>query len=328
MLFLEDALQKFESLDPEVVFIVNSDRFTRKIGELSQKFGVDLNAAVLYCVVGDLRPEEVADYLSQENDIAEGKAKLIADDLDKQVLKPMESRLLFLNSDPDKDGMNDAQEKDILRQMFRENLLPELQEQFLIKNAVNMRIFDLLEKDSNFKRELERLLYENNEAVTKNNIMADKKSASPSIANWLKDFIAKNGTSDFNSVVLSNYLTNSENTRNLSQEERTQLFSLFNLYRNLKFFPDTVDGKPMEEWRIIPFDAAEAKEFIERDNKKFQAAENAAGGGAREEVAGQTIEQKLSQFDWSKIVGIERRALLEELGVGLKDFVKWTGEKK
>jgi len=40
------------------------------------------------------------------------------------------------------------------------------------------------------------------------------------------------------------------------------------------------------------------------------------------------INKKLAQYDWNKIVGIERRALLEEIGVSLKDFVRWLAERK
>lgn len=49
---------------------------------------------------------------------------------------------------------------------------------------------------------------------------------------------------------------------------------------------------------------------------------------AKSSLSQEEINNKLSQYDWSKIVGIERRALLEELGVSLKDFVKWLGEQK
>ena len=321
MLILENALQKFGLLDPEVVFIVNSDRFTGKIMELSKKYSVDLNAAVLHCVVGDLKPEELADYLIQEKEINAATAKAVVDELKNQVLKPLETRLSFLNADPDKKGITAAQEKDILRKIFSEGILAEMSEHFIIKNAFNLRIFDLLEKDLNFKRELERLLYENKELLTTNSLTVSGKPAEPTIGNWLKDFIDKKGTGDFNTIALSDYMTNSANTKNLTQDEKRKLFDLFNLYRNIKFFPDTVSGKPMEEWQIIPFDLAEVKNFIDEDNKKFQATK-----GEEEEAEELTAEQKLAKYDWSKIVGIERRALLEELGVSLKDFIKWSGD--
>lgn len=329
MLILEDALQKFESLDPEVIFIVNSDRFTQKITELSERVGVDLNSAVLYFIVGFLRSEELAEYLEQEKDLEEEKAKMIADELRNQVLKPMEDRLSFLNSDPDKENPTVTQEKEILRKIFLESLISEMNEFVLVKNAVNLRIFDILEQDLNFKRELEQQLYKNNELLTKDSITLDDKSSSPTIGNWLKDFIAKKGTDDFSTIALSDYLTNSANTKNLTSEDRQKVFDLLNLYRNIKFFPATVEGKPMEEWRIIPFDASEVKKFVETKNKATEEKKNEEVKGNKAVSSSElTTEQKLAEHDWHKIVGIERRALLEELGVSLKDFVKWSEGRK
>jgi hypothetical protein len=314
MILLEEALQKFEDLDPEVVFIVNSDRFSRPLAALSEKYGPGLSSAVILCLVNELPVESIANYLANEYEMPASQAKSAAGELSTKILQPLMQRLLFLNSDPDKEGITEQQEKEILRQMFAENILSELQEHFLVKNAVNLRIFDLLEKDFNFKRELERLLYENNELISKKNITVKNKNVSPTIANWLKDFIDKNGTGDFTVVTSSSYLTNTANTANLSVADRKQLADLLSLYHNLKFFPDTVKGQPIEEWRIIPFDMSEIKLTDQTAQKTDQA-----------NTPEPKPEDKLAQYDWSTIVGLERRALLEELGVSQKELVKWLG---
>lgn len=46
------------------------------------------------------------------------------------------------------------------------------------------------------------------------------------------------------------------------------------------------------------------------------------------EKSPEDVAAELAKYDWSKIVGIERRALLEELGISLKELVKWLGERK
>lgn len=323
MLTLENTLEKFSLLEPEVVFIVNSDRFTRQISGLSEKYGVDLNAVVLRAVIGDLKSEEIASYLEQEKELEADKAKAIADELIDQVLKPLENRLMLLNADPDKASPSLAEEKNAFKKIFAENLLAEMSENFTIKNAFNSRIFDILEHDLNYKRELERLMYENSEVLTGKSIMTAGKASQPTIGNWLKDFISKKGTGDFNTIALSDYMTNSANTKELSQAEKRKLFDLLNLYRNIKFFPENVAGKPIEDWQILPFDMAEADEFVARRKKNDQVEEEMA-----EETGELTLDQKLFQHDWSKIIGIERRALLEDMGVSLKDFIRWLGEKK
>lgn len=222
------ALEKFAQLDPEVIFTVNSERYIKVLADLKKKYGIGFDRLVILTVTGDLAVEYLSDYLMREFELTQEKSKAAAKDLANTVLEPLAKRLLFLNADPDKKGITATQEKEVLRQIFAENLLVELSEYFLVKNAFNLRIFDLLEKDFNFKRELERLLYENNELATQKNIMVKGKNVSPTIANWLADFINKNNTGDFDAVTLSNYLTNTENTRNLSPQERQRLSELLN----------------------------------------------------------------------------------------------------
>ncbi len=317
MIPMEDALLKFETLDPEVVFTVNSDRFTNPLQYLKNKYGTGFDDVVILIIIGDLITSDLVDYLTQEKQLAEAEAITAAKELTDMVLEPLARRLLFLNSDPDKVGITVAQEKEVLRRIFSENLMLELSDSFVVKNALNYRIFDLLEKDLNFKRELERLMYENHESVTEKSITVDGKPDTGTIANWLRDFISRKGTGNFDTIILSDYLTNTVNTKSLSSAEREKLYDLLTAYRNLKFFPDSVQDKPLEEWRIIPFDKPIAK--AKKEIKKSPPLPPA-------ELP--DINSKLSQYDWSKIAGIERRALLEELGVSSRDFNKWLAEKK
>ena len=335
MIFLEEALEKFEQLDPEVIFTVNSERFTKPLSALSEKYGVSFDAAMIFIIVGELEVADLPAYLIREFDLPEDKAQAAAADLTGQVIEPMAERLLFLSADPDKPGITDNQEKEILRKIFSEALLSELDEVFMIKNALNYRLFNIFEKDFNFKRELERLLYENPERLTSSSIMVESKTVPPTIANWLADFISRKGTGDFNTVALSDYLTNSENGKNLSVVERQRVSDLLTVYRNLKFFPTNQTGKPIDQWQIIPFDQAEFKHFMERQEQgaggeELVVAEAMADTGrpAAKTSGTASLDDKLAPYNWSKITGIERRALLEDLGVPLKDFVKWSEKKK
>jgi|GEM_PF-1883511 len=335
MIFLEEALDKFEQLDPEVVFTVNSERFTSPLAALAEKYGITLDAAMIFIIVGELEVRDLPAYLTREFDLPPDKAQAASVDLVSQVLEPMAQRLLFLDADPDKLGITDSQEKEILRKIFGEALLQEMDENFMIKNALNYRLFNIFEKDFNFKRELERLLYDNAERLTASPVMVDGKPVPPTIANWLSDFIDKKGTGDFNTVALSDYLTNSENGKNLKPEEKQRVSDLLTVYRNLKFFPTNQAGKPIDEWQILPFDQAEFKHFMERQEggegeEESASAETPAGEGSliAKPNKSTSLDAKLSQYDWSKITGIERRALLEDLGVLLRDFVKWSGGKK
>lgn len=330
MLFLEDALEKFADLDPEVVFAVNSDRVIASLKQLAEKYGVSFESALLFLVVGDLPETEIADYLVREAGLDEKIADQATQEFLELVAKPLSLRLGFLNADPDKEFMSLIQEKEYLRKIFKEDLLVELKDSPFLKNAFNFRIFDILEKDINFKRELERLLYDNNEMITANNIVVSGQTVAPTIANWLRDFINTAGSANFNSVVFSNYLVNSANTKNLTPEERSILADLISVYKNLKFFEEEVEGRGIDDWRILPFSVSELKQ-VGKTSKTKEISKKSDKKSAEEilekEVTVNSLDEKLSSYDWPNLSPLETRAILESLGITLKDFKNWHLQK-
>lgn len=330
MLFLEDALEKFADLDPEVVFAVNSDRVIASLKQLAEKYGVSFESALLFLVVGDLPETEIADYLVREAGLDEKIADQATQEFLELVAKPLSLRLGFLNADPDKEFMSLVQEKEYLRKIFKEDLLVELKDSPFLKNAFNFRIFDILEKDINFKRELERLLYDNNERVTANNIVVSGQTVAPTIANWLRDFINTAGSANFNSVVFSNYLVNSANTKNLTPEERSILADLISVYKNLKFFEEEVEGKEIDDWRILPFSVSELKQVGKAPKAKAISKKSDAKSAdetLEKEVLPPSLDEKLLGYDWPNLSPLETRAILESLGITLKDFKNWHLQK-
>ena len=121
-------------------------------------------------------------------------------------------------------------------------------------------LISLLAGDQNFKIALGKALFNNQEKLTYKKFILDKKACPPNIANWLKDFIKKNGSGIFNSLVLTEYLTNSENVKKLDSKEKNLLRKLLLLYRNLKFFPESMSNISPEKWEIIPIDKEVEKE--------------------------------------------------------------------
>ncbi len=116
----------------------------------------------------------------------------------------------------------------------------------------NLTLLELITDDPKFKRDLEDSLYDNNEAITASKFKLVGHVTKPTIGNWLKDFIKKNGTTMFSDVVLMEYLTKTDNTKNLYTNERVLLSKLLQLYRNLKFYPSSQKGLREEDWEIIP----------------------------------------------------------------------------
>jgi hypothetical protein len=127
----------------------------------------------------------------------------------------------------------------------------------------------LMAEDQKFKKDLENALYSSAEELTKNEIIISDKNARPTIANWIKDFISYYGSAIFDNLVVSKYMTFSENAKKLEREEKNSLIKLLKLYRNLKFFPESLKGVPESEWQIIPIErnkfmrvGAERKETV------------------------------------------------------------------
>ena len=74
---------------------------------------------------------------------------------------------------------------------------------------------------------------------------------------WLKDFIKQHGGEMFDNIKLSQYLSNSSNVKNLDEVEKQLVRKLLMLYRNLKFFPDSMPNDTGEGWEIIPISQEE-----------------------------------------------------------------------
>ena len=149
-----------------------------------------------------------------------------------------------------------AKEKTDSIALFKNNLVDLLKstggEEFIAD--YNLVLISLLSDDSDFKSNLEGALYVNSEELTAGRLKDEEKDISPTIANWLKDFIKQNGSDIFDDIILLDYLSKSPNAKNLNPTEKSLVKKLLKLYRNLSFFPDSMNNAPVEEWEIIPID--------------------------------------------------------------------------
>jgi hypothetical protein len=86
----------------------------------------------------------------------------------------------------------------------------------------------------------------------------------PTVANWVQDYIQHNGSSlsDFDALKLSAYLGSSSNVRSLSLPEKDRIRKLIRLYRNLKFFPESMEGKEIMGWDFFPLEGNSAAPHI------------------------------------------------------------------
>jgi len=154
-------------------------------------------------------------------------------------------------------------EKQDAESLFKESLVSTLsieEQDFL--SQFNTTLLKLIVDDSAFKKSIEQELYKNQEILTSNSLMIEGEQEKGTVENWLKNFIAQNGSDSFSNIVLAKYLTASDGAKSLSPAERNLVKKLLKLYRNLVFFPDSMKDIPLEDWELFPIDRDHVEEVI------------------------------------------------------------------
>ncbi|OGF25152.1 hypothetical protein A2303_02285 [Candidatus Falkowbacteria bacterium RIFOXYB2_FULL_47_14] len=196
---------------------------------------------------------------------------------------------------------NQGAKQDTL-ELFEGNLgdVFELDDYTLLEE-LNDDIIDFIAVDVKFKNELEYALYKNPEKLTHKTFILDGSPHAPSVRNWLRDFIRTNGSGIFDNVALTKYVTYSPNCQRLDDFEKEMVRKLLSLYRNLKFFPESLNGVPVEKWEIIP---------IERE-EDLSKARSVAGAPRTEEE--KEIDELKKEEENYEAGGLERMAIEEEI---------------
>ncbi|MDD5031712.1 MAG: hypothetical protein PHR36_01550 [Patescibacteria group bacterium] len=115
--------------------------------------------------------------------------------------------------------------------------------------AILLSIMVFSERDK-FKKRLAQALLNNQEKITSNKIITNNQEKQPTIANWMQDYISNLGTGKINKLARTQYLINGKNIKNLTEEERKKIKTLFDLYEKLKLSSLTLEGVEEE----IPVD--------------------------------------------------------------------------
>jgi hypothetical protein len=138
----------------------------------------------------------------------------------------------------------------------------EVQEEFN-----DVLIYLLADQGESFRAELERTLLANNEVLTFTKFVIDGRPAPAVISAWLKNFISEVGSGNFDNLALTKFLTNSANAKILSDEERNIVKQLLLVYRNIKFYPESMPNTTGEGWQIIPSQTAGEEKFVQVKEK-------------------------------------------------------------
>lgn len=318
-------MDKFITLEPEIILTVDSDESVKNIQKVAQKNNIEtgpLSMGLILLATESITADKIAPYLEERLETSAATAQKISADFVAEVVNPFVKRLEFLSLDSGK-IMTIEEEKNILHDIFLKNLLAELKDHPIILDAINHQIFYILDQNPKFNNELVQLLMANEEILTSGNISVGGKQVRPTIGNWLKNFIEVSGSAIFDSVALSKYLTSSKSAAKLSQSEKDGIRKILTIYRNLKFFPESMPDDTGESWQILPFEIpteeklAQAKEKIESLPKQVAQPEKNVKSSRAEEEKNKENEGQLEQLkkmaEKYPLNSLERRAVEAEI---------------
>ncbi len=173
----------------------------------------------------------------------------------------------------------------------------------------NITLIRIILEDKDFKERLEKALLANQEKLTFKKFELEGKLKRPTAANWLKDFIKRQGAEIFNNIELSRYITDAKNAKLLSEDERQLLKKLLLLYRNLKFFPESMKDKKVGDWEIVPVEKEEVLNKIKDERSEVKKEDEISGGKPNSEL--EELRKLAEQYAEGSL---ERRAIEEEIG--------------
>ena len=261
MTYIEECLKKYAKLPEVIKSAATESSLIARLGELERESQAPLSFVLVLFLIGELKLEEIADYLELKYDLEPDEADKFADLLESDILSTIAERVGDLPTDEADDlanvdltNLDLVKRKEILNDTFA-NLVGVLKEDSEYGD-LNLMLIQTFQGDDTFEDELVDKLYNNQELLTNKFLLVDGKETAGTIANWLKDFIKENGSDYFDSLVLSKYLSLSLNPKTLPEYEKNLVKKLLKLYRNLVFFDESTNGLPMSAWEIFPNDEA------------------------------------------------------------------------
>jgi len=262
--YFAECLDKFHELPDQLQNMIGGFDACLKIKKIEEAYNVSLGFAAILVAVGELTIDDLPEYLRLKFGLDEAKSEEIAGHLEEEIFIPAlqfigeqiisETEAAPLSPFGPISQMSEADKKELILKTFESEIIPALSAEPSKLQDFNVVIFQAFSLDDGLEDKIESLLYNNQEKISEHRLIMDGHPASPSIANWLKDFIKKYGSDLFNEVALAEYLSSAPNIKVITPAEKELVRKVLKLYRNLVFFPDSMHGVPVEQWEIFPID--------------------------------------------------------------------------
>jgi hypothetical protein len=192
------------------------------------------------------------------------------------------------------------------------NALPDLLEvddNFFIAQF-NYQLINLLVDYPDFKDRLIGVLLNHSLQLGTDNLMIDGRQLAPTVGAWINYFINQKGSIMFDAITLSDFLITAASAKLLSPLDKDHLSRLLWLYRNLKFFPDSLVGDDPANWELLTYVSEEAN--LTSPAPTSSPSTNPASPITSNPLADKikALEQLAAQYPAG---GLERLAIEEEI---------------
>lgn len=136
----------------------------------------------------------------------------------------------------------------------------------LFISEFNYRLIDLLVNHPDFKDSLIGVLLNHGLEIGTETIVLDGRQLAPTVGAWINYFISQKGSIMFDAVTLSDFLVNAASAKFLLPTDKNILSRLLWLYRNLKFFPDSLVGDNPDTWEMLTYVDAPDYQIYDADS--------------------------------------------------------------
>lgn len=249
MEYINECLMKFQSLSQSVREAFGQGDTYLKLKKMEEKYNVSLSFLMVLIAIDELEPDDITDYLVAKFSLTADQAEKIAEEFKDDILLPV------LDGEMDKSlAQSSSFTKDKIEDIFSTGVLDMFSQPKEMIQAFNYEAFAAMDKDPLLEDRLINMFISNEELLSSASLTIDDRPHRGTIKNWLKDFIAKQGSDIFDSFILAKYINSLDGAVNLSPVEKNNLTKVLKTYRNLVFFPESMENVKVENWSIIPIE--------------------------------------------------------------------------
>lgn len=252
MNYIAECLEKFQSLNKALKEDLGSGTAYLALKSLEKEFSLSLSFVLILVAVGELEEEDLPEYLQTKFKLKNEQAQNLATRLFAEVYEPALDRQFEMVGGSENSSTSLRYKAFDISSVFEGNLINFLKFPPAEVREFNISVFAAIDADPLLEDRLINSLYANKEIISKANIIHDGRELKPTVSNWIKDFVADGGGGLFDGLVLAKYLSSSSNAGKLDEAEKMLLSKILKTYRNLVFFPESMEHVPMELWEVLP----------------------------------------------------------------------------